>query len=561
MSLAKLNKAFNTRLQVASKAIGHADLTAVAATQSIDFAAALPTDAVIVARYLDVTEGFASTGSATSASKTSGNAQTYSMTNGMTVLLNADTLGEETATFNFAKGTQEDNTYYPVTDQNGLTFNVSIDGGANQLVTLGTPCTTAAHVRAFVSAQTTGVAVSQGTTAQAAFIETNTVDAPWSLIVNGDTAVIDVDNNGADTATWGIGRAQSAGAAATYAALNGKTLILTIDTGVSQTITFTAGATNAATTNAEINAQLSGGFCEVNGTETDISSDTWGTNSHVNITGGTGLVEIGHGIADNARATDDAADGTAVTIAEWKTFLEGDITGGSGLVVADIGSNRFSVTSGTTGAASELDVQSGTLLAKVGLTVEAPIGTADQVLLTSDALGSGSSVAMVNVDSNLSFAAATAGTGDGVSSLAVTAAEVVAVYDTDFTNGTVHGVSAGAPTITSAASGTASTLNFGAGTANTVLGLSDQTITGVDAVNGTATVDLGIDGGDADALMDGADVSSAVAKINGPDGVASNGHYGGEKVQIKLDSTVNVVLLDEGALTAYVLYSDQNGEV
>lgn len=556
MTWAKTNENYKKRLVPVSKSITTADLTAAATTQSIDFAAALPDGAIICARWLDVTEGFASTGTATSASKTTGNTETFSMTNGQTVLLDVDNAGEETATFNFTAGTQEDNTYYPVADQNTKQITVTVDGGSPQTVTFGTPCTTAAHVRAFIAAQTTGTTVSQGTTAQAAFIPTNTVDATFNLVVDGDTAVIDVDNNGADTATWNIARAVSTGAAATYNLLNGKTLIVTIDNGVSQTITFTAAAVDAATTNEEINAQLIGGSCVVNGTETDIFSDKYGTGSHVNITGGTGLAEIGHSIADNV-GTGDAVDGSAVTIAEVKTFLEGDITGGSGIVVADIGSNRFSITSGTTGAASELDVQSGTLLAKLGITVQTVVGTADQVLLTSDTLGTGSTILMADVDSDLTFAAASDGTGDAVISTAVTAAEVKAVFDTDFTNGSVHEVSAGAVSITSGTTGITSELDFGAGTANTVLGLADETINGVAAVNGTATVDLGIDGGDTDALIDGGDVTTAVAKVNGPDGVASNGHYGGETVQIKLDSNVNVNLLTAGALTAWVLYSDQ----
>jgi hypothetical protein len=522
---------YETRLQKASKSITTTDLTLGATSQSIDFDAALPAGAIICAEWVNVTEGFASTGVATKATKTTGNTETFSMTDGMTVLLNVDAAGEDTATFNFAAGTIEDTTYYPVADQDGNTLNVNTDGAGDELVTLGTPCTTAAHVRAFIAAQTTGNTVSQGTTAQAAFIPTNTVDATFELIVDGDTAVIDVDDAGADTATWNIARASSTGAAATYNLLNGKTLIVTIDSGTSQTITFTAAAVDAATTNEEINAQLIGGSSVVNGTETDIFSDQYGTGSHVNITGGTGLAEIGHGIADNV-GTGDAVDGHAVTIAEVKTFLEGDITGSSGIVVADIGSNRFSITSGTTGVDSELDVQSGTLLAKLGITAEIVIGTADQVLITSDTLGTGSTIVVTNVDSDLTWAAASDGTGDAVNSAAVTAAD-----------------------------GTSSTLNYGAGTANAVLGLTDETITGVDAVDGTATIDLGVKSGDTDALLDGANVTSAVAEINAPKGAAPNGHYGGDTLAVKVDSNVNVNLLTAGAMEVFVLYSDQTGKL
>lgn len=540
------------RPKLVSKAIGHADLTASAVSQEIDFAAELPDNAIVQASWGNVTEAFASVGSASAASKTSGNSETYSMTDGQTVLLNVDTLGEETATFNFAAGTQEDNTYYPVADQVGNQITVAADGGSPQGVTFTSPCTTAAQVRAQIAAQTTGLAVSEGTTAQAAFIPTNTVNAPFNLIVDGDTAVIDVDDAGPDTATWNIAQAISVGSGLSIVDLDGDTLILAIDGGISQTITFTSAAVSALTAAAEINAQLVGGWAVENGGEIDISSDRYGTGAHVNVTGGTGRAELGHAIADNV-GTGDASDGSAVTIAEVKTFLEGAITSSSGLTITDIGGNRFSTISNTTGTDSELDVQSGTLLAKLGITVEIVIGTASQALLTSDTLGTGSSIAMVDIDSDLTFAAASAGTGDAVISTAVTAAEVVAVYDTDFSNST-HTVDGGAPVIQSDTTGSSSTLNFGAGTANTVLGLADETITGADAVNGTATFDMGMDGGDVDALIDGGDITTATGIVNGPKGVANDGNYGGETPNVTVRSNVNVEDLTAGAMIAYIQY-------
>jgi hypothetical protein len=560
MTLAIINAAYDTRPQVLSKAITTADLTAGATSQSIDFDSALPTQAIVIARWYKVTEQFASTGTATKATKTGTNTETFSMTDGQTVILDVDNNGGETATFNFAAGTQEDDTYYPVADQVGKQVNVAVDGGANQLVTFTSPCTTAAHVQAQM-AGVTGVAISAASTAQAAQIPTNTVDATFNLIVDGDTAVIDVDNNGADTATWNIARASSTGAAATYAALNGKTLVYTIDNGIQRTITFTAAHTDAATVNAYLNQEIIGGSCVVNGTETDIFSDTYGTDSVLAIdASSTALAEIGHSAATN-NGSGDAANGAATTIAEVKTFLEGDITGGSGITVTDIGSNRFSIVSNTTGALSELDVQSGTLLAKLGIGVQTVIGTADQVLLTSDKLGTGSSVSVTNVDSDLTWAAASAGTGDAVDSTAVTAAEVVAVFSTDFTQGSTYDIVGGAVSITSGTSGITSELDFTGGTALTVLGYSVETINGADAVNGTATAHFGVSGGDLDALIAAGNITAAIGMVNGPDGVASNGHYGGETLAITVNSNVNVNLLSTGALTAYALYSDQLGVI
>jgi hypothetical protein len=553
-------ESYRKRPQKLSKAIGHADLTLGATSQIINFGSALPTDAIILASWLDVTEGFSSTGTATSATKTGTNTETFSMTDGMTVILDVDGNGAETATFNFDAGTQEDTTYYPVSDQVGKQVNVAVDGGANQLVTFTSPCTTAAHVQAQM-AGVTGVAISAASTAQAAQIPTNSVDATFNLIVDGDTAVIDVDNDagGADTATWNIARASSTGAAATYAALNGKTLVYTIDAGIQRTITFTATEVDAATVNAKINSDMIGGSCVVNGTETDIFSDTYGTDSVLAIDAtSTALAEIGHSAATN-NGSGDAANGAATTIAEVKTFLEGDITGGSGITVTDIGSNRFSIVSNTTGATSELDVQSGTLLAKLGLTVAVVVGTADQVLLTSDTLGTGSSVSVTNVDSNLTWAAASDGTGDAVDSTAVTAAEVITVFGTDFTQGSTYDTIGGAVAITSGTSGITSELDFTGGTGLSVLGYSVETINGVDAVNGTATVGMGPVGGDADAIIALGNVSAAIGKINGPKGDYSDGHYGAETIGVKFTSNVNVTLLSTGALTAYVLYSDQTG--
>jgi hypothetical protein len=216
--------------------------------------------------------------------------------------------------------------------------------------------------------------------------------------------------------------------------------------------------------------------------------------------------------------------------------------------------------SNTTGVDSELDVQASTMIATIGIAVQTVIGTADQPLLTSDSKGTGSSISITDVDSGLSFAAATAGTGDAVDASAVTAAEVVAVYDTDFTNGSVHEVSGGDVSITSGTTGVTSELDFGAGTANAVLGLTDETINGEDAVDGTATADVG-NALDIDGLIDGADITSSVQIVNGPKGTGSDGHYGGSKLQVKVISNVNVVLLDEGDMTVWALISDQTSKL
>lgn len=401
MSLAKILQNYHVRVRQASKQITHSMLTAEATSQKIEFDAALLENAVIIASWFDIDEVFTVTQPEAPATKVGGDGP-YALTAGWDVVLDTDDIGNKTATFDAAAGTQECTTYFPVSDLDGLKVNVSHDGGANEEVTFATPCTTDAHVRAQIAAQTTGLSVSAATTAKAALIPTNTVDAPFELITDALTAIIDVDDAGADTATWNIAQAKAAGSGLSIVDLDGDTLILELEDEDEQTITFGAGDIDAATVAATINAQLVGGRAEVATGQVDVYSDMWGTGSHVNITGGTGRAEIGLAIADNV-GTGDAVDGKNVTIAEIKTWLEGDITGSSGITVTDIGGNRFSVISNTTGVDSELDVQASTSLTAIGLSTGVVIGTASQPKLTSDLEGTDSAIAVTDVDSGLTW--------------------------------------------------------------------------------------------------------------------------------------------------------------
>jgi hypothetical protein len=54
-SLDRINKAYKGRIREATKQITHADLTAAATTQTIDFDAALPADAFVIGVYAEVT--------------------------------------------------------------------------------------------------------------------------------------------------------------------------------------------------------------------------------------------------------------------------------------------------------------------------------------------------------------------------------------------------------------------------------------------------------------------------------------------------------------------------
>lgn len=222
----------------------------------------------------------------------------------------------------------------------------------------------------FTGAVASTTASTEGVAASAATKET-AVPGPYNM-VPGDAIDIDVDNVGVASATWDATNAIAAGAAATYAALTGLTLILEMNNdGNVQTITFTGAAVDAATTAAEINAQMTGGSAQVNAGEIDIHSDLFGTDSEVDITGGTALAAIGHSIGTNT-GTGDVGNIDAVTAAEIKAIIEADTTA----LVTVNPDQTFIISSPTTGPTSELDFQASAGLAVLGLSVEVIVGTA-----------------------------------------------------------------------------------------------------------------------------------------------------------------------------------------
>lgn len=200
----------------------------------------------------------------------------------------------------------------------------------------------------------------QGTSASAAAGASESAQvAPFNL-EPGQTLVIhcDEDLGGPDTVTFVATQAVLSGAAPAIAAMNGKTVILEVDGGDEQTITFTAGAVDLATTIAEINAQLLGGYAVANAGNIDLYSDTRGSDSSIEITGGTGLAEIGHAIAASAATGDPVANIDAVTFAEAKALIEAGVTHpATGVTVTQELTGEIVITSNTTGVASRVQVE------------------------------------------------------------------------------------------------------------------------------------------------------------------------------------------------------------
>lgn len=144
---------------------------------------------------------------------------------------------------------------------------------------------------------------------------------------DGERIVLSV-NGGADVdiVFGGTAASVAAGTPAPYALVDGMTLQLRIDGGAEQRVTFAASdfvnvaQATAAEVAAAINASIVRGKA-VRGTDVRIVSDTVGTSSRVEVTGGTAnaVLNFPNSIA---QGTGNVGDLSAVTIAEVKTVVE-----------------------------------------------------------------------------------------------------------------------------------------------------------------------------------------------------------------------------------------------
>jgi len=214
-----------------------------------------------------------------------------------------------------------------------------------------------------------------------------TVVGPFAL-TPGDTLSIDVDGGGVALATFDAAAAsRTSGNTETFDLLDGLDLTVAIDGGGVQTVTFNTAEfvdiTNAtaAEVAAVINAELIGASASVAAGAVVITSDTQGTDSGVNVTGGTantgGVNRLGF-TTGNIAGTGDVADITQVSVAEIKTVVEADV---AGLTVNNVG-GAVEIVSNTTGPASSILVEA--------------VSTADDELGLDNATHSGTSGAAVD---------------------------------------------------------------------------------------------------------------------------------------------------------------------
>lgn len=191
----------------------------------------------------------------------------------------------------------------------------------------------------------------------------NSTVGPWRM-ANADQLDLDFDNGGTQNAVINATAAirNNTGTAEPYN-MSGVplTLLVKIDQGPVQTITFVSGDFAApATATAEeiaaaINAGLVGGLARVitGGTEVQIESDTLGTGSYVEVTGGTANAILNFAIAE-VQGTGNVADVTQVTPAEIAAIITALPPAGSGTAV--VSGSTVVLTSGATGATAEVEI-------------------------------------------------------------------------------------------------------------------------------------------------------------------------------------------------------------
>lgn len=195
---------------------------------------------------------------------------------------------------------------------------------------------------------------------------TKACDPATYNLADGDTMVIDVDNVGNATVTFNAAAATIVDTT-TYPVTDqdGLTSVVTLIggpyDGIPQTVTFSGATTTAASVASQANAQLDGCSVDVTGGQIRITHDTKGTGMDISVAAGTGDLTW----ASSTAGTGDAVDASAVTAAEIETLIEGDST-----AVVTVSGLIPTISSPTAGSTSELDFISGTMLAKLGLSVE-----------------------------------------------------------------------------------------------------------------------------------------------------------------------------------------------
>jgi hypothetical protein len=183
---------------------------------------------------------------------------------------------------------------------------------------------------------------------------------PFAL-APGDTLIGNVDAVGDQTLTFtAVAGTIECVNAENYALVDLQTLLVKIDgEAVAQTVTFNTaefaaiGAATAEEVADVLNAELVGASAVASsgGTKVTITSDSKGTASSVEVTGGTAAAAFAFGAISSGSG--NVADISSVTVAELKTLLEAAWTNGLGVVVTNVG-GAVQVATVQTGVAASL---------------------------------------------------------------------------------------------------------------------------------------------------------------------------------------------------------------
>lgn len=198
--------------------------------------------------------------------------------------------------------------------------------------------------------------------AEAAAEVTGTVAGPW-MMEPADVLAIKVDQGGAVSATFDAAAGHVTDTT-TYSVADqdGLTLLVTIDGGTQQTVTFSGATTTLAQVVNQINTQIAGAKCYDSGGQVKIESDKQGTASSVSIDGGTSALTWGAPVA----GTGDVANIKAVTAAEIETVVEADV---AGVVVTEVAGGYIKLATADTGDTKyiQVDAAVSTLETVLGL--------------------------------------------------------------------------------------------------------------------------------------------------------------------------------------------------
>jgi hypothetical protein len=273
-------------------------------------------------------------------------AETYDFTNGMTLAVRVDGAGAQTVIFNGTAGDVATTTGAPwaLADLETVTF--AIDGGANQVVTFNTAdfvsiaAATAAELLLVYQAQLTGVTVvSDGTDVT---VTSN------RLGTSSDVEI--VAGTGGALAALGYVVGNNAG--------TGFAAFLDVAT--------------AAEVATEINADTINCVAAAESGQVRITSNTVGTNSRLQITGGTANALLNFDTNETS-GSGDFADASAVTALEVVTKINAEVPGG----VATVDTGAVRLTSTISGTGSVVDVAASTVATTLGLSLVAVVGTGD----------------------------------------------------------------------------------------------------------------------------------------------------------------------------------------